>query len=459
MTKKNRRNIIIVIFIVILTLSVVLASIITLDYMKKSLDREAIEADSLRDENEALSEQIDGLLDDKAELEKMLDQLEAEISRLGDEISLRDAEITELIEQCTAGVADIETLNERIERLAAENAEAQALIDTYEAVLAASAGYRTEPITKLMTHLLSGAPMRLVEAEGQEDVPEDEREYVEVYPNLAYCYYDLSTGYSVSYNSDEVMYSASLIKALYIYSVLREIEAFEEKKHNFDSYGNPLYDENGAPLFEGEHPNYNEDGDIIYLAGEEKYDLSREWIYDKETMHVGGSGEIRHMDDGLRLTWDELFDYTLRYSDNVAFKQIRDSFGYVSFYNTVGEFGLTGPRTGFMNLTANDCVIFLKALYGYFDEGGKYADAMRTSMINSLHTVMISCCYPAGTVAHKYGWDHDAYHDMAIVYDTHPYILVIMTDLDTGGNTVNTYIRGIVDCTKQIHQSAYSGGK
>jgi hypothetical protein len=161
------------------------------------------------------------------------------------------------------------------------------------------------------------------------------------------------------------------------------------------------------------------------------------------------------MEDGATLTWGELIEYTLRYSDNIAFKEIRDLWGYTYFYNTVGALGLKGSSSGFMQLTAEDCVVFLKALYEYFDTESEYANLMRDNMVISAHTVIIPCCYQTGTVAHKYGWDIDAYHDMAIVFDEHPYILVIMSDLDTGGEVVNSYLRRLVDLTKRIHASAY----
>ena len=58
--------------------------------------------------------------------------------------------------------------------------------------------------------------------------------------------------------------------------------------------------------------------------------------------------------------------------------------------------------------------------------------------------------------AHKYGWDEDSYHDMAIVYDEHPYILVIMSDLDAGGTEENKYIRDIARSIHSIHKNFYS---
>lgn len=280
-------------------------------------------------------------------------------------------------------------------------------------------------------------------------------EFVKVYPELSFAYYDIDSGEKITYNSAEIRYSASLIKAPYIYAVLREIEEFEQKKHDFDRDGNPLYDENGEPLFEGNHPNYDEEGKIIYLEGEEKYDLSEKWIYDSATMFTEGSGEIMKKEDGFGLTWYELFDYALLYSDNIAFAQLRDRFGYSSLYKMTDEVGIRGVKTDFMSLSADDCVLFLRELYDYFETGSEYALHMKDCMVKSKHLEMICANYPSGMAAHKYGWDIDAFHDMAIVFDEHPYIIVIMTDYDDGGEEPTDFIGDVTGLVKQIHAEMY----
>ena len=76
-------------------------------------------------------------------------------------------------------------------------------------------------------------------------------------------------------------------------------------------------------------------------------------------------------------------------------------------------------------------------------------------LCQSAHTVMIPyAVYPTKT-AHKYGWDVDAYHDAAIVYNTHPYLLVVLTDLDDGGTEVDTYIRDVVKKVDDLHKQFY----
>lgn len=291
----------------------------------------------------------------------------------------------------------------------------------------------TTTLDRLYELFEKNAPLRWAKAETVEsgdavETSEKYPDFVKVYPKLAYFYKDLTSGETAAYNEDEIMYSASLIKALYVYVILEEIDNFEKSVRDSD-----------------------EDGEIIYLDGEEKYDLDAVWTYDPSTMYESGSGEILYMPAGTKLTWRELIEYALLYSDNIAFKQLTERFGYSSFYEKADELGIKGSDEGFMNLSAKDCAIFLEEIYKYFETESENALLMKDCMIRSQHTVMISVHYPEGTVAHKYGWDIGAFHDMAIIFDEAPYLLVIMTDYDDGGKSALSFIADAVSLTKKIH--------
>lgn len=282
------------------------------------------------------------------------------------------------------------------------------------------------PTEKLMSLLETDAPLKWAIASGASD------EFVKVYPELSFAYYDIDSGEEIKYNSDEIRYSASLIKAPYIYSVLCEIEEFEKNKKEFD-----------------------EDGNIIYLDGEEKYNLSEKWVYNSATMLEEGSGEIMEKEDGFELTWKELIDYALLYSDNIAFAQLRQRFGYKYFYEKMAEIGVTGVNRDFMDLYADDCVKFLIKLDEYFESGSEYAEHMKDCMTKSKHLEMICAHYDEGEAAHKYGWDIGAFHDMALILDEHPYIIVIMTDYEDGGKEPTDFIGDVTELVKQIHAEKY----
>ncbi len=306
---------------------------------------------------------------------------------------------------------------------------------------------------QLISLLDNGAPLRWARKN------DGSGEFVKVYPELSFAYYDIESGTTIEYNADTIRYAASLIKAPYIYSVLCEIEQFEKNKHDFDADGNPLYDKNGSPLFEGKHPNYDDDGNIIYLGGEEKYNFGEKWVYDSSSMYEGGSSKISEEEDGFELTWLELIDYALLYSDNIAFAQLKARFGYECFYEKMTEIGITDENLPEMYLSADDCVKFMLKLYDYLESGSELAENMKECMINSKHPEMISDNYESCDVVHKYGWDLGAFHDMAIIYDEHPYIIVLMTDYEDGGEEPLGYFADVTDAVKAIHAEKYYAGQ
>jgi len=420
--------------------------------------------DSLVIKQAEMQEENAVLLASLADAEKRVADIEAEQHRLSEELQM----YIEAVGSNTDFVAEmntrLQTLRDNLAAATKERDSLQEKIDVLEAMYADDFSEKTRMITELMTLLLEGAPMRELATEevtetlsAWETTETEEPPVTEVYPNIAVYYQDLTTGYSVSYNADSIVYSASLIKLPYIYAVLREIAEFEENKLQFTEDGQPLYDEEGVPLFEGEHPNLDEDGKIIYKDGEEKYDLSREWQYDPETMFKEGSGKIQYESDGFTLTYRELIQYTILFSDNVAFEQLRQIFGMDSFYGLVGRLGIKGTAYGFMQLSAADCAAVLADIYAYFETEEEYALFLKDIMIRSAHSVMISAAVYPVTCAHKYGWDEASYHDMAIVLDEHPYIIVVMTDLDKGGEEINAYIRSLVQKCREIHYSTYNG--
>ena len=390
--------------------------------------------------------------------ENRIVSLENEITRLTEEIKL-------YMEVSGENADFVSEMNTRLQNLREElensRKESQALTEQIEALEAMNESdfyEKTQLITELMSLLMVEAPMRIIEPETEEEESTAESETLvstEVYPNLALYYEDLTTGYSVSYNADKVMYSASLIKLPYIYAVLREIANFEDKKLHFTVDNQPLYDEEGVPLFEGSHPNTDSYGNIVYAENEEKYNLSQKWIYDPETMYKEGSGIIQYEEAGFTLTYKELIEYTILHSDNIAFEQLRQIYGMDSFYDLVWKLGIQGTSYGFMQLSASDCAAVLEDIFDYFQTEEKYALMLKDIMSRSAHSVMIPAAVSPVICAHKYGWDDESYHDMGIVLDEHPYIIVIMTDLDEGGERINSYIRSLVQKCREIHNSTY----
>lgn len=356
--------------------------------------------------------------------------------------SLESTEITEELTEAESTVPET-TVDEQSRRIE----ELEALVDKYAQSASAGFGFQAELYSDLLAIVTDeDRPLRShVDDEGE---PTGEKTPA----NVAFCYTDLTTGYTFSYNGDEIMYSASLIKLPYVYAVLSEVEKFEYNKRNFDSEGNPLYDENGEPLFEGTHPNLDADGNIIYLEGEEKYDLSREWVYYSSSMFEEGSGEIQHEKDGFTLTYLDLICYAVKYSDNIAFKALRSTFGLDTHNAMLESLDIAGREKGFMQLSAKDCAKYLTLVYEYCESDSPYAKALKEALLTATYTPMIPDALSPIVCGHKYGWDVGAYHDMAIAYDKRPFSLVIMTDLDSGNYKDYMYIQSIAKVILELHQ-------
>lgn len=396
------------------------------------MDELTEQTNAFRQEIESLTEMIEKLSDEKLAESEILAQYKSQLEKLQNQLSEKEAELSNNL----------------------------TLLENYQKLVENNYSYQSDKITALFEIMEQDVPLKAKEdtepVETEEEQAAEERTQEMEKAALAYYYYDLSTGYTIAYNEKEVMYSASLIKAPYIYCILEEIAEFEENKRQFSANNEKLYDEEGNPLFEGEHPNLDKDGNIIYLPGEEKYDLSRQWTYDADAMFKEGSGEIQFMENGTVMTYRELVEYALLYSDNVAFAELRKLYGMDSFNQKVRELGIEGTAYGFMQLTAEDCGKFMTEIYHFFETRSEYALLMRDCMTRSKHTVMIVSALYGKTVAHKYGWDIGAYHDMAVVLDEHPYVLVIMTDLENGGQDANAFIQKIAKLTDEIHNSHYS---
>ncbi len=262
------------------------------------------------------------------------------------------------------------------------------------------------------------------------------------FPTVAVSYRDMERGTTYSYLGDEVYFSASLIKAPYIYALLHEFAQFYEIKR-----ANPENDP--------------EVGDTLSREIWEKYDYDRK-ISITEDMVAVGSGRIKDMDlegDGEEFTIRELIEYAILYSDNTAFRILRDEYGYEYFNKVSASLGIKSVFRSFNKLTANEAVIYLGAIYDFAEEYPEEGGMLISLMKKANHPVLIPAALGWGdNIAHKYGWDADSYHDMALVYGDAPYAICVMTNFDIPKNDpdLDTYIQSLVKQIDAIHKSFYA---
>jgi len=377
--------------------------------------------------------------------------LENDCKQLEDEIKAVEAEREQLIKDFEDSDEQYKILNGKLRDLNSKLEEKQVEIEKLrenilklENVYSININRQFEIISEIRLLLEEKAPLRKVKVEKVDEDGQLTEVIEEVYPKIAIYYEDITKGYTYSYNDEEVFYSASCLKAPLALSILEK--ASEEAE-------NIRIAEESASL------NTDEDGAPETLPAEQYnrvYDFDSVFTYIKEDSYQVGSGKIKNDPDGTEYTYLELMDYMLRYSDNVAFNEIKEKYGVKEFVNLAYRLGTTALKKDLVSMTALDGAKVMRAIYNFIIGDFEYSDFMYDAMSNgTAHSVLIPFTVGKPTV-HKYGWDVDAYHDIAVVFDENPYILIFLSDMDTGTDEVNQYVRSIIKLINELHENFYA---
>lgn len=421
--------------------------------LEKKLSAAQSERDEYIGQLNDLEERLSGVEDDALLLEGKREELTAEIRLLRLSIEEKEAQIDAL-----------ETDILRFNQVYSIDVRRQAAL-----------------VGEILNALEKEAPLRriakldkdgnTVEAPAAEKIVREDDEAYYVYPSLALYYEDLSTGYHLEYRADEIFFSASLIKAPYLLWLLEAISAEEDAARlraeearvaqTTDAVESPADAPSAEPETSGADEPASPDTvasaeksepEFIFL--DERYDLSRIFTYTEESFREG-SGIIQHAEEGTEYTYRQLCELAITKSDNVAFGELRNVFGYSDFYSFNTRLGVNSVRARFNDINAADMARYLRAMYAFIEEDENYGEIFKSWLCSSAHSVLIPYAVYPTPAAHKYGWDIDAYHDAAIVYDEHPYLLVVLTDLDDGGTEVDTYLRGVIKKVAELHRQFY----
>ena len=187
---------------------------------------------------ENLSQQLRDLTADLDAKQETIRELEKKVSLLLDEGTASDAYQQLLLDEI-ARMKD-EAVKDRD-----EIAKLTELIRNFENITTLNFGYQAKKVSDLLLFVAeSNRPMRIkvteeTDPETGEVIATHEEE---LRSQVSFYYRDLQTGYPLSYESGNIMYAASLVKAPYIYTMLQTVADFEYDKLHFDAEGNPLYD-------------------------------------------------------------------------------------------------------------------------------------------------------------------------------------------------------------------------
>lgn len=229
-----------------------------------------------------------------------------------------------------------------------------------------------------------------------------------------------------------------------------------------------LYNESGEhfsflyrDLYSGFTVSYNEEAPIetastikapamIYLyekASIGEIDLNEELIYDGR-FYSEGSGVLKDKEYNTSYTIDTLINYTIHDSDNIAYAMLMNRFGRENIYNFWAE---KGTKNIFMydtiwgTASGNDAVIYMSELYNFYIENEEYGTKLMNYFKNA-DWKQITDKNGNYNTANKGGWADSAFHDIAIVFDKNPYILAIYSNT---GNNYGDY-RYLFDTTSKL---------
>ena len=165
----------------------------------------------------------------------------------------------------------------------------------------------------------------------------------------------------------------------------------------------------------------------LYLS-ESGTDLSAEIPF-LSSSRTSASGMLTTSTVGQSFTADELIGYTIRDSDNQAYRLLYDTFGTDGYNEYITSIGIPGLA---LDSGSEWAEVSARELSAAMSEIYRSSETLAEHLKNTSFNAQIS----AGTAyetAHKYGYNgsSDGYHDTAIVYAPGTaYVLTVMTYMD-----------------------------
>lgn len=170
---------------------------------------------------------------------------------------------------------------------------------------------------------------------------------------------------------------------------------------------------------------------IYQMADEGLCDLSQTYPY-KAAYNQGDQNILFQKSDERVYTLGDLLEVMIRYSNNTAFRMVREFYpieGFLEFVRTLGlenETCMDSMEVSVIRggITAHDAGILMENIYAYIESNAPNAKKFKEDLLHT-EQPMLQSHYP---MARKLGsWD-GAMHDMAIVYAPEPYILAVCTN-------------------------------
>lgn len=182
--------------------------------------------------------------------------------------------------------------------------------------------------------------------------------------------------------------------------------------------------------------------------------LAETITYTQKWYH-GGSGIIRNRGYGVDYTIEQLLDYALRYSDNVAYDMLVYLFGIEGFNAMIDRWGYsvriaqTSPR--FPAMSAEFMRESMRRMVIRSDDGGAWTiawDALCGSEATYVRGILGD---PHTPVAVKYGNVASVWHEACYIGGDCPYILIIMSTAVNYQPNIS-YLESVAACAGRINE-------
>lgn len=247
-----------------------------------------------------------------------------------------------------------------------------------------------------------------LDAETKQIIDELNELYNSSLNNFSFLYKDIYTGFTLSYNEEGSIFTASTIKApamIYLYE----------------------------------------------LASKNELDLNEELTY-TENFYSEGSGILKDKEPNTKYKVGQLIEYSIHDSDNIAYRMLMNRYGRKNMYNFWTSKGTTNIYkydTIWGMTSAKDASIYMQELYDFYLTNDTYG----TELINLFKNAtwkQITNKDGLYNTASKGGWSGTAFHDAAIVFEENPYILVILSNL--GESDYNYLFKNTSQLIGKLHE-------
>lgn len=230
--------------------------------------------------------------------------------------------------------------------------------------------------------------------------------YISNYPKISGIYVsNLNDNMSFSYNADKYMFAASTVKLPFLYYCMEKIQSGQ-------------------------------------------YKLTDTVLY-REKFRRGGTGILQYYNSGGYWSIKTLIEYTMIYSDNVAYYMLLDHFGINGYNNMLRANGFEtflNSTIRFGNVSPRMMAFYWGKIYNAYQKNPDLWKVLVNAGCMTTYSP-IRDKIQGVAISNKTGWATASYHDSAIVFDNNSYVIVIMT---TGEGYASDYnyicnIAGVID--------------